>query len=1077
VKVIAHPDPFVLERELLTSLAATRDSDPLAPLLVLVPTRRLADHVQRRLGEERSAWLNLEILNLTGAALRILEAAGGAAPRQLSLRLQETVLQKALQARELQNSRWNRFVELRPGALRTLQNSITDLREAGISPGALAKMTGKLPGEAGLADIYARYVRELELLARKENICDRAGLLERAVPLAATFGGRYRSIWLHGAYELIGAHLDLLRALDGEDRVTVLLPASPREQAPATAYARRFATTYLLQGKAMIPAGASASSSVFGARLETLYDELAAPPPLELGKALFRNFQGGMSEVEWAIRGALRTMAEGVPPSEIGIVARSLEHYAPLLEAALGADAIPWSSSVETPLRREPVIHDLLVLLRILAEDFPRAATAELLGSPYVRWDRLLSGGAPPAADLVETWSRQAGILGGLDDWTATLVDWASEMSYPEDLSDDERARLARLAAWKRSRAEDIAGALRKLISKCGGRKASSWSAHAERIREIAREILPGRGDESANEPSLKRLFDLLDEMRRLDVIVHDGNEVPFHRALEWLERAVDETGLPTSGKENGGIRLLDAMQARGLTFKRLFLLGFHSGLFPRIPKEDPFLNDDARRRLRRTTGRPLPVKEEGEQEEHLLLSILLGSAGDRVDLSWQRADDSGRALSPSLALREVARVVLGRPDYNFLVNELAARTAADPLMRLEATLTESGMLSAAEERLLLALRGHGPESVSPGLIERDPKLAPGLRMLAATESFEPGTAEFDGRISGAAPRPDPLSASAFGMLGNCPLQFFFERVLHLRPLEDEHSAFDLIPREIGQAVHSILERIYSRLSDEGLFSSKKGAAAPERALQWLDAVWDEETAAMRRRIGNRFGTLWSAHDGAWREAIRQFLRDDIPGLAEFAPESVELETSRGATIDLGEGLLIDAIGRFDRLLRTGNDILVTDYKTSGKLADKTNVTMMLKGLSLQVPLYALLAGDGAAVELLGVGPGYEPEEQGRPASSRFDGLQGRELEGLLETLRVLVGLAERGLYPMNPSHACTWCSYTSACRRNHAPTQERELAARDTIDFRDLAAKNRTKFPLLADVRADRKRKKERGR
>jgi ATP-dependent helicase/nuclease subunit B len=1076
VKVIAHPDPFVLERELLTSLATARDSDPLAPLLVLVPTRRLADHVQRRLGEERSAWINLEVLHFNGAALRILEAAGEEPPQLLSPRLQEAVLQTALQARELSNNRWSRFVELRPGALRALQSTITDLREAGIPPDALAEEAAGRRGEPGLAEIYSRYVHEMELLEQKKNLGDHTSRVGRAIIHAAAFGGRYRSIWLHGAYELLGAHLDLLRALDGQGRVTVLLPASPREEAPATAHARRFAETCLLHGEEILPAGSEGTGGLLGARLEALYDELASPAPLGEGKVAFRNFQGGMSEVEWAVRGALDAAAEGVPPSEIGIVARSLHTYAPLLEAAFRAADISWTSSVEVPLRREPVIHDLLVLLRILVEDFPRAATAELLGSPRIRWDRLLSGAAAPPGDLAEAWSRRAGILGGLDGWTETLVDWASEVSYPEESTDDERERIDRHAAWKRSRAGELARAVRRLESEYGDLRPSSWSAHADHVEKIVSNLLPGCGDEYSDEPALVRLFELLDDMRRLDAIGGHGGKIPLHKGLEWLEGAVDDSLLPIHGEENGGIRVLDAMQARGLTFKRLFLLGFHSGLFPRIPKEDPFLSDDFRRRLRQGTARPLPVKEEGEEEEHLLLSILLGSAAERIYISWQRADDSGRASSPSLALREVARVVLGRPDYNGLVNDLAARTAADPLLRLEETLLESGMLSASEELLLLALRGDGPESVAAGLAGRRPELTPGLRMLITTESFEPGAAEFDGRIGDAAPRPDPLSASALGKLGSCPLQFFFERILHLRPLEDEQTAFDLIPSEIGLAVHSILERIYRTLRDDRLLSGGNGEAAAERAVELLDPVWNEMTGAIGHRIGRRFETLWRAHESDWLQAIRRFLREDIPRISRLAPDVIDLEKPAEADVDLGEGVRISAVGRFDRLLRTGDELLVTDYKTSGKLKEKTNPTYMLKGLSLQVPLYAHLAG-GAAVELLGVGPCYDPEDADRPADSRFDGLEGRQLEGLQETLRVLTALAERGLYPMNPPTPCRWCPYTAACRRNHAPTQERELHARDTADFRDLAAKNQRSLPLLDDVRADRNRKEEEGR
>ena len=116
-------------------------------------------------------------------------------------------------------------------------------------------------------------------------------------------------------------------------------------------------------------------------------------------------------------------------------------------------------------------------------------------------------------------------------------------------------------------------------------------------------------------------------------------------------------------------------MQARGLTFRWVALLGMHSGSFPRAPRADPILPDPARQRLREATGKPLPVKSEADAEERLLLSLLLGAAGKALRVSWQRADERGREKAPSLTLREVSRLALGRPDLAGLVRAATSVT------------------------------------------------------------------------------------------------------------------------------------------------------------------------------------------------------------------------------------------------------------------------------------------------------------------------------------------------------------------------------------------------------------------
>jgi hypothetical protein len=126
----------------------------------------------------------------------------------------------------------------------------------------------------------------------------------------------------------------------------------------------------------------------------------------------------------------------------------------------------------------------------------------------------------------------------------------------------------------------------------------------------------------------------------------------------------------------------------------------------------------------------------------------------------------------------------------------------------------------------------------------------------------------------------------------------------------------------------------------------------------------------------------------------------------------------------------------------------------------------MLKGSTLQVPLYWLLNDERASVELLGVGPDYPlsmPETQRRSEFSGFENANQRD--GFLETVRVLLSLVSAGSFPLNAGQHCTWCAYRQACRHNHPPTLERESHAVDGTEFRKLGRKNKTKTPLLEMV------------
>jgi len=522
-----------------------------------------------------------------------------------------------------------------------------------------------------------------------------------------------------------------------------------------------------------------------------------------------------------------------------------------------------------------------------------------------------------------------------------------------------------------------------------------------------------------------------------------------------WLEEAVRSTSLPLHRRDEGGIRVYDLMQLRGSTCRQLHMLGVNSGILPRPPREDPILGDGLRRKLRESTGRPLPVKTDAGEEERLLLALSLGAATDRVHVSWQRADESGRAKTPSLALREIARIAVGRPDPEALE---PFHLPSHPGHALEHLLERPGLLAPSEEMLLAALRGRDRRSVEV-LGERYPDLAPGTKMLAATQSFRMLDRTYDARI-GPGPEPDHISVSALEKLGCCPLLFFFQYVLHVRERNEPATATEIAPWESGQTVHGLLERLYGRLMSENLFAGDSFDELRVRAHQLFEEERARVLGEFGERVTRRLPVLGRQLVGGWIEAVGSFLDADLERISgNYEPRG--LEESRTETVDFGEGIAVRVRGRFDRRLVGDDETIVSDYKTSGDLSDRVNPTQMLKGTALQVPLYAAMAGPDSAVELLGVGPRFEYGADG-DYRHPFDGFKKEEIErGFRETMRVLLELRSDGVFPFRSGHHCSWCPYDQACRRNDPPSIDREKASPDSLRYRLLSKKNRYK-PIL---------------
>jgi ATP-dependent helicase/nuclease subunit B len=1026
-------------------VGAARSADSIARTTILVPTARLRDHLQRRLVERRPVWLGVEVLHFRALAYGILEGAGRPRPTLISPRVLEALLGRLL--REEPENVWSRFVRARPGALRHLLGSLRDLREAGIRPAEWEACCGEDRPERDALGLYRSYSAALDAMAGEW--VDEAGLVQAALPHARRFAAGRNAIFVAGAYEWIGVHLDLLRELDRGRRLTVLLPFEPGK--PCSAYAEAFARRHLLDKEAEPEAISPRDASRPAVELASLFDETARPRPAEPGHLSFRHTQGAAAEVRAAVRGALEAVREGCPPAEIVIAARGLEPYAAALEAIFEDEGLPWTSSLATPLRRHPLAHDLMVLLEVLDRDFPRRATAEALRSPRIRWDRVAGGSQGPPGERADRWSRKAAIVGGLDEWTTRLESWAGRVELRDDLDPNRKQEAERRARQRSEQARRIGDALKALHDRVEPGQPRRWDEHARHVESIVREFL--QPDDDGSRSAVEALQGLLDEMRTLVSVAGESRPVSFATMVAWLEAAVDGAGLALRRPDGGGIRVLDAMQFRGLTCRRLFLMGMNAGQLPRIPREDPVLPDELRRRLVERTGRPLPVKSEGADEERLILALLLGAAEERIDLSWQRADESGRARTPSLALRELARLARGRPDLAGLVEE-AAHLPSHPEHRLAELDRQPGLLAPDEERLMTVLRSRGPMAA---LDRWYGDLEPGLRMLRATEGFRRGSGAYDGRVGELRCPPSVLSVTALRTLGRCPLQFFFARILRVRELDEEVGAFDLAAEELGQSAHDLLEAVYTALREEQRFDGDESALSGRRGVELLEALWPRAVSDLERRLGTRAPVLWQQLRRNWLESLTAFLAEDLERIATEGWGAPLTERSLEADVDLGDGLRVRVRGRLDRSFETTGGTVVGDYKT-GSLKNLDDIKEMLRGNELQVPLYWLLARPAPRVEILGVGPRHDPRHE-EPAGRRllFEGFESdRQRQGFLETMRTLAALIDRGCFPLRPNDDCRWCVYGLACRKNHPPTLEREDQAEDSADFRLLKRKTK---------------------
>lgn len=1092
MRAIASPYPSVLEEELAASLAALKEKDPFAPVLIVAPSILLLDRLKRVLSRKLGAALGVEFLYHR----RVAEAAIGHCgdPEPASLSLAGPGLLQRLLSGVIRNgdSPLRGYGRVWPGTVRALLSTFRDFRDAGVHPSMLDEQRCDSPGRETQEDLFAIYGEYVAALGRlgAQGLTDAAGLVGAALPHAPKWARRFSQVYHYGAYDLVGIHADLMRAIARGAPITWLVPAHP--EAPAFEMGRKFLAR-LGDDMDISWAGAQARPGPPADRATALFsDDTVFDTPMEQGALDLFHAQGAQAEADHAVRLAMKAVAEeNIAPEDIAIVARDITTYAPRVLPTLVASGLAARVPAVRSLAAEPGVHALIFLLRTLMGDLERQTLIDLARSPAFRGEALLAEkNLPYCPDVWDRWSRGAGVIRGRAMWADGISAW---------LADRRRIR-GRLRSEPDTGTEDrrLAGliCLLDLLSDARDqwlKTPARWEDQAAAIGELAARFLtPFAGEPTggANE-----VIAILGDLARLGAV---AATVPIEsaspeNAFAFVHDAVSSAFLTPGEGAPGGVRVIDLMQARCVPFKRAILIGFNQGVVPRKLSEDPFLPDDIRIRLRETLDRPVPVKLEGDVEERILLAMLAAGTEGRLSIGWQRADADGKACSPSLALREILRIREGEPAIDRVLRNDSAvlRLRSHPVEALKQVLDLDGRLSG-DQALVgagLALAGCGS---SPGEAVRalrdalgraDERARHGLALLERVEDWRSEDLTCDGIVGpeAAALLPSPLSVSALQTLGRCPLAFFFGRVLGIREMDTVGEEGDIEAYEMGELVHLLLERTYAQLSAENLFAGGEEALVA-RGLALIGELWDEVFEGPRTRIERFLPLLWELESSLWRGEVEAFVAADLGRLSTEGGRPLALEKIIEEDIGIAPGIDGGALrvhARLDRVMGFGDGtIRLGDYKTAGNPANRLDLKEMLRGVELQMPLYLMAAeswlraegkrGADVAGEILALGPSVDDEKRyTETGPCAVDPVKFNKIRaGIEETLAVLIETARAGNFPMNPSRRCGYCPYRRGCRRTHPPSNAR-LQAEPSLDrLRRVRAKIQKK-PMLSDLSA----------
>ncbi len=628
---------------------------------------------------------------------------------------------------------------------------------------------------------------------------------------------------------------------------------------------------------------------------------------------------------------------EKVEPNKICLVFNLISKYSPLIRDVFPVYGIPFNLTDRISLSESSPVVSFLNFLEIQENDFY-----------YKNILRALSGGFIKISDINLSNLHRAAvnlkIISGFENWTRTLENALKK--YNE--YDDENEQLNFNKKLYKNALKDL-----KEINKY-------LSPFKQRMRpkEFLKEFLdliyllnlPGRlinSSSETKEENIKSITTLIDTVTEIIELLEkenkDGKKYSLKYYLNIIRTAVASSRFNIKEKPNFGVQITTMNEIRGLKFDYLFIAGLCDGDFPTRYMPEIFFSGSFTKN---------DINHQTEERYHFYQSLCAWDK--KLYLSYPIKEEKKELVESNFLtefsnLFETSRInysdfenkIYSKEEYfynagknfDFNINQIIQEKFN---LNIEAAININNLRTETSENSEYA--GYIYDKISP----------------SAKQQLEELSSK-------------PFSITKLESYALCPYQYFAQRVLKLKPMEEPSEEIEAL--EMGSLMHEILYEFYTKLREKNIIlqnSSDKDFAAA------FKIIFDTAKQKLEQNLFDSPLTFYEKEkilgiDGKPENSILyRFLELERESVDGYLPEFFEFDFGSITNEDEKVNIQIDevnVIGKIDRIDidRKRKQFKVTDYKIGGKTPDKE---FLNQGLSLQLPLYLYAAKELIKVQL-----------------------------------------------------------------------------------------------------------------
>ncbi len=1035
-------------------------------ILLLSPSNRIVEEIREALLQEESApgFVGLRITTFLDLARDVFEN-GSVIGRIGSPQTRQWRLQSILSALPLQP--FGKIRETR-GMLSLTTDFIRTLKEGGIPPKEF-ESSPLLRNDADLQAL-AKIYREYEAERTDRKTLDREDLLRLAAEGIREAPSRsftsLREIIVTGFYDFTPLQSRILAALStlsNLEKVSIFLDAPL--SSPVTERSLKRLRHFLPGAEIRCSGG---QEKTFTKALHHLQQKLAAPMespepiPCDESIELLRT-PGSYREVEEIAR-KIRELHrdQDLAFRDFAVVFRNLGDYPMKVREIFRFFRIPHQLTSGLPLRSNPLIGTVMALLECPRSRHEREAVTRLLTSAYLRFEPLEKSSITP--ERIDSLAREALIQGGAHEWKTrlhsrlgllTIRERYLQESYGADGDETSHQKRIDRCRTKIQEYRECIKVMEGFFDLFAGLPSEATVPefieqieHLQSAFHLKEQVY--EGDDlrliHRDQTAFRELQELLGQLAREHASLQTRRKIPLADFIRLLSLTLTEKSYSPDPPQEDAVLVTDALGIRGLSRPAVLIGGLVEGNFPLNLLPNPLFGESDRARINESLGpdRWVPQLSHRREEEELLFYCAVGAAERFLILSFPRTDGKGREQIPSRYLDPLQEL------FTTDTLKVSDTTLNNPLPGADRIFRPRELIDytfRALNRPFVEEPGF-PSFLNLLFREQAETCRAVLHGLAVQQARKTGDNLYTGRLSReAAERIEReeghYSVTALEQYGACPFQYFCERELRLRPVEEVEEEVGAL--DLGSLYHRILERFYREMK------GPVTASTLANARKWMDRIRDEEVARVEKGGIPGHRKIWEIRQEEIRGVLDRFLlnerqafdeRGEIPSHFEvtFGMKGV----SQSDSLSSPDPLILPAPsgeirieGKIDRVdLKEGEPptCSILDYKTGR--SEPPGPSEIQKGTSLQLPVYAAwVLGSFSGRRELGHASFVLLRKGSRKCQINPEKQDWRELKKISEDyVRSYVEEIRQAHFTPADENCSSYCRYREICRKDERP-------------------------------------------